>query len=125
MIRAVTLEDANAFMLQCSFMNGSDAQGCMVVVVGQFGNATRNLTRNSTHVTGTLNVTHPLSCFSKVFGFDIESDGSVETLAIPGVLMMNSITTGPCMPTTSEVKPSPSEFTLHYSSVLLAAVLVQ
>ena len=109
MIRAVPLEDSNAFMLQCNFINGSDAQGCMVVVVGQFGNTTRNLTRNSTHVhvTGIINITHPLSCFSEVFGFDIELDGSVGTLAVPGVLLMNISTADPCM--LSGVKSTSSE----------------
>ena len=107
MIRVVPLE--YAFMLQCVFVDGSDAQGCMVVVVGEFGNATRNLTRDSTFVTGTLNITYPLSCFSEVFGFDIESDGSVGTLAVPGVLLMNTSTAGPCHSMPSGMKPSPSK----------------
>ena len=119
MIRAVPLEDANAFMLQCNFINGSDAQGCMVVVVGQFGNVTRNLTRDSTNVTGIINITHPLSCFSKVFGFDIELDGSVGTLAVPGILLMSVSTTGPCL--SSGLKPPPGEFTLICFALLAAS----
>ena len=119
MIRAVPLEDSNAFMLQCNFINGSDAQGCMVVVVSQFGNVSRNLTRNSTHVTGIINVTHPFSCFNKVVGFDIESDRSVGTLAVPGVLVMNISTAGPCMP--SGLKLTPGEFTLNRFALLAAS----
>ena len=81
------------------------------MVVGEFGNGTMNLTRDNTRVTGILNVTHPLLCFSKVFGFDIESDGSVGTLAVPGVIPWNDNET--CMTSNDrEVEPTQSEFLL-------------
>ena len=85
----------------------------MVAVVGEFGNATMNLTRDNTRVTGILNVTHPLSCFGKVFGFDIESDGSVGTLAVPGVISWNVNVT--CMTSSEDEveEPTQSEFLLH------------
>ena len=113
MIRAIPLKDTNAFMLQCTFIIGSNAQGCMVVLVSGFENITGNITGNLTGASGCnsgfINVTHPPSNYSEVFGFDIESDGSVGSLAIPGVLVMNASTTDPCMP--GGVKHSPSEFT--------------
>ena len=115
MIRAVPLKGANAFMLQRVFITGTKAQGCMVVLVSEFGNTTWNLTRSSTCNSEIVNVTHPPSSYSEVIAFDIESDGSVGTLAVPGVLVMNASTTGPCTP--GELKPSPSEF-MHDSSVL-------
>ena len=117
MIRAVPLKGANAFMLQCAFITGTEAQGCLVVLVSEFGNSTWNLTRRSTCNSEIVNVTHPPSNYSEVFAFDIESDGSVGTLAVPGVLMMNASTTDPCTP--GELKPSPSKFMyiLHDSSL--------
>ena len=112
MIRAVPLEDANAFMLQCSFINGSNAQGCMVKLIDEFGNVTMtgNLTRESgTCAIGILNVTHSSSDVSEVFGYDIESDGSVGLLAVPGVISRNDNET--CMTSSDhEVEPAQSEF---------------
>ena len=74
----------NAFVVQCVFITGSNAQGCMVVLVGELENITANLEQNGSKV---LNVSHPLSCYHEIFAFDIESDGSVGTLAVPGVLV--------------------------------------
>ena len=97
-VRAVNTEDCEGTIvtIQCEFITDSNAQGCMVVLVGEFGNTTVNLTRNSTHAV-MLN-TIP----NDVFGFDIESDGSIRMLPVPGVVRNASL----CVP--SEVAPSPS-----------------
>ena len=64
------------------FISGSDAEGCLVVLVGDFNNHTLNLTRtNSSAIT---RVKYHVSCYKEVIGFNIEGDGSVGTLAIPG-----------------------------------------
>ena len=76
-----------SFVVQCDFISGSNAQGCMVVLVGELGNITvdiNNLEQNGSKI---VNVSHPLSCYHKIFAFDIESDGSNGTLAVPGVIM--------------------------------------
>ena len=75
------------FVVQCDFISGSNAQGCMVVLVGEVNNITVNVTRNNPCTTLTVNVTK--NCYDKVFGFDIESDGSVGTLAVPSVIIRN------------------------------------
>ena len=85
----------------CDFITGSNAQGCMVVLVGDLNNSTMNLTRNSTWTMGALTKSANLH---DVFGFDIESDGSIGTLPVPGVVIQN--TTSLCVP--SEVTPYPS-----------------
>ena len=116
MIRAVPVEDANAFMVQCSFVAGSNAQGCSVVLIGEFGNITGNLTKDSMCLTQTelLNVTHPPSNYYEVFGFDIESDGSVETLAVPGEISWN--VSEMCMSTRDqEIEPTEGELKVTYS----------
>ena len=79
----------NILMIQCDFISGSDARGCMVVLVGEAFNRTVNLTRCATCSSAIVNVSYQLSCFRDVLGFDIESDGSIGTLAIPGKLTRN------------------------------------
>ena len=88
----------NASTLQCKFITGSDATGCMVVLTSEYSQKTQyNLTRNST-ISEVLSVTleHSLSCYTEVKAFDIESDGSVGTLPVPGQLIVNS--QAPCTP---------------------------
>ena len=85
----------NASTLQCQFITGSDATGCMVVLTsGNSQKAQYNLTRNQSKISEILNVSleHPPSCYTGVQAFDIESDGSVGTLPVPGQLMIISHT---------------------------------
>ena len=81
-----------------------------MILMSNFGNETRNLTRNGTqslNVEAAVNATHPLSCYTAVYGFDIESDGSVGTLAVSGVIMTADSINVPCVP--EELKPRPSK----------------
>ena len=57
-------------------------------------NLTRNINTNSATTIVTLE--HPPSCYTGVEAFDIESDGSVGSLAVPGQLGGRSET--PCVP---------------------------
>ena len=92
----------NAFVVQCDFITGSNARGCMVVLVGEYDNITANLSNLEENSSKVLNVSHPLSCYHEIFAFDIESDGSVGTLAVPGVFKIsNPSNTTSCLPTTS------------------------
>ena len=77
----------NVSAIQCEFLTGSNAIGCMVVITG-FVAYHINLTRNpSTKLTtSTVTLEHPPSCYTRVEAFDIESDGSVGSLAVPGQL---------------------------------------
>ena len=61
-----------------------------MVLVGDDGyNTTAMLTIGDVCTTGTLNTTKPLNCCCELFGFDIESNESVGTLAVPGELIQN------------------------------------
>ena len=123
MIRAVQLEGNNAFELHCLFITGSNAQGCMVVVVGVFGNITGKLTKSSgLCTTEVLNTVHSLSSYYEVFGFDIESDGSVGTLAVPGVLMTNVSTVAPC---TANPPPSGFAICLRINAIIQCIMQIQ
>ena len=88
-IMATLIEGVNASIIQCEFVAGSNASGCMVVLTG-FEACIVNiyLTRNASTNSATTIITleHPPSCFAGVEAFDIESDGSVGSLAVPGQL---------------------------------------
>ena len=89
---AILSSGINASTLQCEFITGSDATGCMVVLTSENSHKVQyNLTRNST-ISEILSVAleHPPSCYTGVEAFDIESDGSVGTLPVPGQLIVNS-----------------------------------
>ena len=77
---------------------GSDATGCMVVLTSENSQkAQYNLTRNST-ISEILGVTleHSPSCYTGVEAFDIESDGTIGTLPVPGQL--GGRLEAPCVP---------------------------
>ena len=79
-------------LIQCDFIPSSDAQGCMVILVGESDNTTVNLTRSGTLLTA-CKVEHlPITMsLVKVFGYDIESDGSVGTQQVPGSSSVTSL----------------------------------
>ena len=81
------MKDQRAFRVQCDFIEGSDAQGCMVVFQSTSDNVTVNITRRhgiSNGANATVNVIEPTSCYQEVYAFDIECNGGIGTLAIPG-----------------------------------------
>ena len=100
MVTASAIERDNVFLVHCNFINGSNAEGCLVVLVGEFDNITTNITQRYKSFI-TLNATSPLdlSCYYDVFAYDIESDGSVGSLPVPGVLVdiHNVNITMPCL----------------------------
>ena len=81
------MEGVNASIIQCEFVAGSTASGCMVVLTG-FETYNINLTMDTSTNSATTTVTleHPPSCYTGVEAFDIESDGSVGSLVVPGQL---------------------------------------
>ena len=104
MITVVATEDHDSALtiaILCNFITGSNAQGCMVVLVVEFSNLTVNLTRDNACTVKSLTQSATLHY---VFGFDIESDGYIGILPVPGVVIQT--TTSLCVP--SEVTPCPS-----------------
>ena len=71
----------NAFMVECEFITGSNARGCMVVLKNTYGNETtrlmRDITMSNTGPRVIINVKHPPSCYQEVEAYDIESDLSL------------------------------------------------
>ena len=96
---ATLFKGVNSSTIQCKFILGSNAAGCMVVLTSENRHeAQYNLTRNQSTTSAMLTVTleHPPSCYTGVEAFDIESDGSVGSLAISGQLKVHS--QAPCLP---------------------------
>ena len=85
-------ETSGMITVQYKFIPGSDAQGCMVILVGESDNITVNLTRHSTIAIEFINVTCPLiNNYIRVIGYDIESDNkSIRPLAVHGRLLFNN-----------------------------------
>ena len=73
--------------IQCDFIPGSDARGCIVILVGELHNTTLNLTRIGDLLTACGSESLPMTASVKdVFGFDIESDGTIGTTQVPGII---------------------------------------
>ena len=104
--------------MECDFISGSDADGCVVVLVssGEVDNTTLNITRqsNSSNIAETeFELPSPLYCYSEAYALDIEADGSTGTLPIHGVLDHTGANADEsCLPTDIPLRPR-SEYILR------------
>ena len=94
-ISAVGLDDQRSFIIECEFISGSDAQGCLVILVGELDNITTILTRTSN--VETVEVANPPLSYFKVLAFDVEQDGSIGTVAIQGDIVAKGENKGLCV----------------------------
>ena len=96
-IERVTAEadDEETLVVECHFINGSDALGCLVVLVSdikQVKNISETFYRNGSELVlqGVMNTSELELCHHLVFGYDVEADNSTSTLALPGNLRINN-----------------------------------
>ena len=104
--------------MTCHFLTGSDALGCMVILIGQSSNHTVKLMKRSADIVHTEELkleNKSLSCYDRIVAFDIESDGSVGALSVPGHLERS--TGGPCI--ASEGSP----FTVGQSGMIVNVII--
>ena len=108
--------------IECNFINGTDAQGCKIVVVSSHssvGNITAMLIRHNesdTTVSGQVNLTYHIDCYHHVLAFDIEANGTISSLATRGEIDKTS--ESQCvMTTTTGVSVS------HYLIIILCQIL--
>ena len=86
--------DEYTLKVHCYFVNGSDAQGCMVVISSNLTHITSQFTElilKEDHSTAwsVANLAYPLSCYHQVLAFDIEATGNISNLAIEGSFTTN------------------------------------
>ena len=106
-----------SILVQCDFIPGSEAQGCMVILVGELYNTTFNLERSDTVATQYINVTCPSINYVQVIGHDVESDHSIGSLAVHGKLLFNNsiiLCSQNTMNHDLESNTGPGEFNINY-----------
>ena len=95
-----TVMGESAIDIQCWFIHGSDALGCKVVLVSYHPgvhNETMNITRNNImSASGTFNSTQPVSCYNRVFAFDIEINNTLSNVDIEGKFQSTATTNSMC-----------------------------
>ena len=92
--------------IQCWFIHGSDAQGCIVVLVSDHpgvNNETMNMSRNAMLASGTFNLIQPSSCYTRIFASDIETNGRLSDLIIEGNVQPNSTQNTSCLSMASSI----------------------
>ena len=94
-------EKQDSALIHCDFIAGSDALGCMVILVGEVTNTTVLVDRDNTTGVGVASteLPLPLSCYHDVIAFDIEADRSNGTLPITGTLVSETGDRVKCVPT--------------------------
>lgn len=99
--------------VQCEFIKGTDAKGCLVLLLGKDSNHTMKIMRTTSDATQTelVRVKYSLSFYHDVIAFDIESNNSIGQLPVPGYLENNAES---CLPLTTETNGSGKyQFSLH------------
>ena len=74
-------------MILCTFIEDSDAYGCLVHI-NDNDNRVKMLTRNTT-INRACALIESSENISEVYGYDIEYDGSVGSLRVPGIALDN------------------------------------
>ena len=75
----------NYIRIKCHFINGSDAQGCKVVIVSDHTSVddiTAMLIRSNESdliASGQLTLTYHIDCYHHVLAFDIEANGTTSS----------------------------------------------
>ena len=69
----------------------------MIVLVGEYNNVSVTLLMNQTN-SEIINETTSVSCYKRVIVFDVEHNGQIGTLAVPGKLSGIVNTTTKCLP---------------------------
>ena len=79
------ISSENIIVIDCHFINGSDAQGCKVVIVSDHpsvDNITTMLIRSNESdliASGQLTLTYHIDCYHHVLAFDIETNGTISS----------------------------------------------
>ena len=97
MVEVTLKEDSSQdASIQCEFIMGSKATGCMVVLTREQGREEYRLTRNTITNSAIRRVTlrHVVSSYVDVEAFDVEFDGSIGSVAVPGMFRKVDLSAG-------------------------------
>ena len=81
-------KEETIYSIQCSYIKGSNAQGCIYVLVGMvMGNITGTIRRTSSE--GNLVTISNIGYYKEVLVYDWESDNTIGILPIRGNISSN------------------------------------
>ena len=84
----VCRREETIYSVQCSYINGSNAKGCVYVLVSMVvGNITGTIKRTNSE--GDLVTISNIGCYKAVLAYDWESDNTTGTLPIRGNINSN------------------------------------
>ena len=89
-----TVVSESTIDIQYWFIHGSDALGFKIVLVSDCPNISDvhvNLSRSDISASGHLSLTHNISCYRRVYAFDIDVNNSISNLTIEGSIMRDSV----------------------------------
>ncbi len=72
------------YSIQCSYISGSNARGCVFILVGGVGVANITDIINRTSSEGVRIEIPNIDLYSEVLAFDLESDNTTDILAVRG-----------------------------------------
>ena len=119
-------KDNYTVRIQCDFMLGSNAGGCMVMVLGEFDNTTVNLTRennDSSEAVTHHELAYSLLCYHQAYALDIEADGSFGSLSLP-VTLVRENTTLPVECSPNEESPVQSEHKVYIAVYMITMLIL-
>ena len=120
-------KDNHTIRIQCDFMLGSSAGGCMVVMLGEFDNTTVNTTRESNGSSEAVThhkLAYSLSCYDEAYAMDIEADGSLGSIALPVTLVREDITLMPVKCSPNEEAPVHSKYRIYIAMYMIAMLII-
>ena len=83
-------KEVTIYSIQCSYINGSNAQGCVYVLVSMVvGNITGTIKRTSSE--GDVVTISNIRYYKEVLAYDWESDNTTGTLPIRGNVNFNEM----------------------------------
>lgn len=95
-VKVTASSNSNNISIQCHFIGNSNAKGCMVALQGDYDTTIVNLTRNANTNSACSVVNHFNGTVNMAYGVDVEIDGIVGSLQVPGVLQNESTTLISC-----------------------------
>ena len=75
--------------IECHFIHGSDALGCNAELISNCSNISvihTNVSRSIMYASKQLTLTGNISCYHRVFAFDIEVNNTISNLSIEGMI---------------------------------------